>query len=211
MRKKGSYMRLVTAAVLGLAFMSTEARAEGYDSILLWMVNDDFSDPQIPDTGPTDLKFIDQLVSRPDGYNVNGARLRVAGTENYLNIYESGESSAYANALMPIAPDPTEGIFVSAGPVWSSFGSYGDAAYSFLVELGHWEDDKWTVMAVSAAVSYAELVQGGWTTDNINDYPRHGPWAPTFSVPEPTGGLLVMIGASLLALRRRQMTMDSNV
>ncbi len=178
------------------------------DSLLMWMVYDNYDDPQIPDSGPTDLKFIDELESRPDGYKVNGARLRVDGTDVYLNIYASGAETPYANGMLPIAPDPQEGYFTQAGPVYSYFGGYGSAEYSFLVELGHWEGDEWIVMAASLSASYDDLVAGGWTTDDLQNYPRHGPWSPGFVVPEPNAALLMPLGALLLALRRRRLIED---
>lgn len=203
-----SFVRLAGVAVLLAAAFSARADV-GDGNVLLWMVYDNYEDqdgnplPQVPDTSPTDLKFIDQLVSRPDGYSVNGARLRVDGTEVYLNIYASGADAPYANNLLPIAKE--DGYFTQAGPVYSYLGDYGSADYSFLVELGHWEGDEWLVMAVSRVASYEELVEGGWTTDNLQNYPRHGPWSPGFAVPEPSGGLLMLLGASLLALRRRRL------
>ena len=171
------------------------------ESVLLWMVDDNYEDPQIPDTSPDDLKYIDELLSRPDGYKVNGARLRVEGTDVYLNFFASGDDTP--KNVLPIVVDPQEGCFTQAGPVWSYLNSYGTPGFSFLVELGYWENDEWLVMAASLAMSYEDLVQGGWTTDNLQNYPRQGPWSPGFAVPEPSGGLLLLFGTSLLALRRR--------
>lgn len=208
MRRFSRVWRLACAAAL-LAFVPLDALANTGDGVLLWMVYDNYEDqdgnplPQVPDTSPTDLKFIDELVSRPDGYSVNGARLRVDGTDAYLSIYASGADTPYANNLLPIAKE--DGYFTQAGPVYSYFGQYDSPEYSFLVELGHWEGAEWLVMAVSCVASYEELVEGGWTTDNLQNYPRYGPWSPGFVVPEPSGGLLMLLGASLLALRRRRL------
>lgn len=204
MRRFSRVWRLACAAAL-LALVPLGALADMGDGVLMWQVDDNYDSGQIPDTSPTDLKFIDELVSRPDGYSVNGARLRVDGTDAYLNIYASGADKPYANDLLPITPDPKEGFFTQAGPVYSYFGKYDSPEYSFLVELGHWEGDEWLVMAVSRVASYEELVEGGWTTDNLQNYPRQGPWSPGFAVPEPSGGLLMLLGASLLALRRRRL------
>ena len=197
--------RAVVAA--GLSFTLSAVQAAETDGLLLWMVFDDYDAPQVDDCGV--YKYIDELVSRsPDGYKVNGARLRVAGTDTYLGISEDGAGAKpYANGLLTIAPDPETGYFTKAGPVWTDLGAYATTEYSFLVELGNWtEDGEWIVMAASAAASYEALRAGGWTTDSAHEYPRQGPWAPTYAVPEPTSGLLMLIGAAFLALRRRRRT-----
>lgn len=205
MSKSSYYMCLMCSfAMLALSPMVSCA-SDCTESVLLWMVYDNYDDPQIPDSGPTDFKFIDELESRPDGYKVNGARLRVNGTDTYLSIYANGAEIPYADDLLPIVPDPQEGYFIQAGPVYSYFGGYGSAEYSFLVELGHWEGDEWLVMAASQVETYGDLVAGGWTTDNLQNYPRHGPWTPGFAVPEPSSGILMAIGFSLLSLRRRRL------
>lgn len=190
-------------ALMALSPMASRAS----ESVLLWMVDDNYAEPQIPDTAPDDLKYIDELRSRPDGYRVDGARLRVDGdgTTVYLSLFVSGSDTPYPNDTLPIAPDPQEGFFIQAGPVWSYLGGYDSAEYSFMVELGHWEGNEWIVIAASLAASYEELEEGGWTTDNLQDYPRHGPWSPGFAVPEPSGGLLMLLGASFLALRRKRL------
>ena len=202
--KRISVLARMVGAALGLALAPCAARAgSSTDGILLWMVFDDYGRRVVPDTSPTDVKYIDELISRPDGYSVNGARLRVAGTDVYLNVYLSDENVPLQNGLLPIVPDPQEGYFSKAGPVWTDLGDYASTEYSFLVELGHWKGDEWTVMAASMVASYDYLREGGWTTDTREDPPRQGPWTPTYAVPEPTSGLLLLVGGALLALRRR--------
>ena len=177
---------------------------------LLWEVVDT-GDPSIPDTGPTDLKYIDELVSRPDGYNVNGARIRVAsdGTPIYLNLFDQESGTEYVYGMLPIMPQLEPGyetpIFSQAGPVWTDLGAYGDSAYSFLVELGHMDENgNWTVMAVSETATYEALQAAGFTTSDAVNYPNMTPWTPTFTVPEPSSGLLLLVGGALLSLRRKR-------
>ena len=137
-----------------MSFALSAVQAAETDGLLLWMVFDDYDAPQVDDCGV--YKYIDELVSRsPDGYKVNGARLRVAGTDTYLGISEDGAGAKpYANGLLTIAPDPETGYFTKAGPVWTDLGAYATTEYSFLVELGNWtEDGEWIVMAASAAAS----------------------------------------------------------
>ena len=89
-----------------MSFALSAVQAAETDGLLLWMVFDDYDAPQVDDCGV--YKYIDELVSRsPDGYKVNGARLRVAGTDTYLGISEDGAGAKpYANGLLTIAPDP---------------------------------------------------------------------------------------------------------
>ena len=196
MKRIGFVLCLAGALALLAPFA---ARAEAnLDTMLLWQVCDD-EPPSVYDPGDGTYKYITDLGG------VNGAKLRVEGG-GYLDIYNSKGTTMFPNAILTIDPDNLSQLGL-AGPVWSSLGEYADAAYAFTVELGHWENDEWTVMATSKTTTYAELLAGGWTSSNMNAYPREGPWSPTFtvtSVPEPTSGLLVLIGGALLALRRRR-------
>ena len=79
----------------------------------------------------------------------------------------------------------------------------GDAsAYSFAIELGTWDGDTWVVAAVSEISNYAALEsfrreELGIQTQLI--------WTPdTYAAPEPSGGLLVLVGCAILALRRKK-------
>jgi hypothetical protein len=59
----------------------------------------------------------------------------------------------------------------------------------------------------SERVSYGDLVAKMHITDWKHDYPSYGQaWSPgNYSVvPEPSGGMLVLIGGALLALRRKR-------
>ena len=82
--------------------------------------------------------------------------------------------------------------------------------YSFVLEL---VTDDLAVQAASAPVSYGDLQTAGkivsssafgsLTPLDYSTYNMSG-MAGAVDVPEPTSGLLMLLGASLLALRRRQ-------
>lgn len=186
MRKIG--LALFFAGALAALF-APEVRAEaGMDTMLLWMIDDE--PPSVNDHGT--FKYINEL-------GAEAARLRVDGG-GYLGIYDSRGMTEFENAMLPL---DSIAMFDKAGPVWSNLGEYSSAAHAFTVELGRMNGDEWQVLATSETVSYNALVEGGWTTSSALGDPREGPWTPTFAVPEPSSGLLLLLGSALLALRRR--------
>ena len=71
---------------------------------------------------------------------------------------------------------------------------------SFFIELYNSNDD-W--MAKSAAVSGSSLAQYMTSTMSMN--PPSGAWhGASYAVPEPTSGLLFLVGGMLLGLKRRR-------
>jgi hypothetical protein len=59
----------------------------------------------------------------------------------------------------------------------------------------------------SERVSYGDLVAKNHITAWEHDYPSYGQaWSPSSYtvVPEPSGGILLLIGGALLALRRKR-------
>ena len=95
---------------------------------------------------------------------------------------------------------------------WFDVTDYGTASpeYSFVLEL---VNDAYEVQAASNPVSYSDLAREGKIVSestfgsisplNYSQY-NMSSLAGTVDVPEPTSGLLMLLGASLLALRRRQ-------
>ena len=88
----------------------------------------------------------------------------------------------------------------------------GYEEYSFYVELGNWEGSDesptWTSYGQSTdVVAYDRLKDDAKIQKFVNGSlinPAH-PWTPmSYVVPEPTSGLLLVFGASGLALRRRR-------
>ena len=105
-------------------------------------------------------------------------------------------------------------IETAAGGRWSGpdnpaatmtdFSGYG-VGDSFVFELAMWNGTSLETVGTSATFSYAQLAdyltqwQGGASTT-----PTQGVFTPSFAVPEPTSGLLMLIGLAGLALRRKQ-------
>lgn len=86
----------------------------------------------------------------------------------------------------------------------------GDAsAYSFYIELVNYDSSAKTFDVVGSSqanpTSYANLVAANFISlDDVMQIPSTEVWhGGTYSVPEPTSAMLVMMGLGLLALKRK--------
>ena len=196
-------------ALVLVALLSFASLAEDTAPVLYWMVED-------PDVTELDGEpyFVSEILSRPDGLKVNGAQVRVLGEDLteavYLKLYENvdGAWTLSDNSIAPVVyiPDtesnPPLPDMAYAGPKWASFGDYVTGSYQFQIELGNYDEGgKWTIIAVSDIETMETLEK--FTSTDITAVPGYYPWTPTFTVPEPSSGLLLLIGGALLSLRRR--------
>lgn len=104
----------------------------------------------------------------------------------------------------------------AGGDFWAGPG-YADLAglklsntgLKFAIELGNYtqtgNDFNWVVLAGSAGSTLQDLIDGGHIISTELSCQGSYDWkAAGYSVPEPSSGLLVLIGGALLALRRRR-------
>ena len=171
--------------------------AQADEEVMWWQVGDSLDASSLDDVMVTTFHEGDKSASE---LGVTEARIRVDGTDTYLAAMADPEGSfTFPAAIVP-------------GEAYSSIVSpFASAEYSFVVELGNWDWDNgtWTMIAVSAPASYAELKSLGHIVE-LSTIEASPPtvWAPTsYTVPEPTGGLLFVIGGALLALRRRRLAL----
>lgn len=178
--------------------------------VLWWMVgeNNDLPRQTLWGISITDIDGT-PIDHNPDGsytvrdMSINAARVRVAGTDQYLSLFSEVEDmqSVQPLGMTGIVPDY---FYAAVVP-------YNSAEYSFMVELGNYDYNSgtWVALAVSDVASYDTLKNGShhiaeWSV-NESPTPTGGAWAPTaYTVPEPTSGLLFVVGGALLALRRRR-------
>ncbi len=204
-----------TAVLAGSILAAGVSLAAGTD-VLYWMV-DDSATVWTPDAGTIS---IEQFASRYESTDSSlAARIRVTGgniqdgQDVFLDLYyadgtvESGEfgidfednGSGYWGAGVPTGNQSPIGSYSSGSP-----------EYTFIVELGNvvWDDSSqelsWTTVATGASGTYNSLSDYIHTTFDLNP-PATAVWTPhAYAVPEPSSGLLVVMGLALLALRRKK-------
>ena len=106
------------------------------------------------------------------------------------------------NELLGVEGFEEGGTATWAGPINSAFSasSYGEnTGYSFVVEL---LDSEFGVIGESATFGYADIAPYVWSPMGQTGVST---WTVTaFTVPEPTSGLLFLLGLASLALRRKR-------
>ncbi len=169
--------------------------AKAEEQLLWWLV--DGNDP-VEDWYGTE--------STISGIGATDVRLRVqdsSGNETYLGFYV-WEDDGHGGVVQAQIPGST-GTFVPFD-AWVDVSGYSGEEYSFVVELGNVVNGEWvkTLAATATPVPYNDLQShiGSWS-DIGSDLTLY--WTPSgYSVPEPSSGLLMLIGGALLALRRRK-------
>ena len=167
------------------------------DSVLWWMVDD----PLVTLLDGVTSVNASNYIS-PGGHPINGARVRVEGTDTFLPLYAEDGGVWQLTQYTEAWTDDGEGNWTGTGWVPASLGQFDDAQYSFLVELGYIDNGGlWTTLAVSEAASRNNLARH-ISLGGIGTQPQV-PWAPSFAVPEPSSGTSFVMGLALLLLRRR--------
>ncbi|MBQ6136235.1 MAG: PEP-CTERM sorting domain-containing protein [Kiritimatiellae bacterium] len=190
---KGAAMRFAATMLAGMAaLLPVHGVCAEETTVLLWQVGDmtDFDSLEgvivhlANDGGTTTAKDL----------GVSHARIREVSTGGYLGLQIPGSDSFGLDSMnvpMTWAADVSD--FAGGSP-----------EYAFVIELGAYESGSWSTLAVSESASYVDLV-ANHHIDVFSGYqPLYAtPWNPTtYAVPEPASGLLVLVGAALLALRR---------
>ena len=194
--------RALKIAVMAVALGAVQAQASDY--LLYWQVED-----------TADITWFDgssmgtvTTYTNPDGQKINMAR--AVSTDSPDGMYTYYMDIGVTSDTMEFTGDGA-----GTGPMLSYIGAFDSstslAGLSFAIELGNWENGQWTTLATTGMISYNDLTtiasqEGGTyilTADQGYNLPTFMAWTPqSYMVPEPSSGLLILIGAGLLSLRR---------
>ena len=201
------HILLKMAVAFGAVLAATRVVAN--EEVLWWMVGDPSETYYDISHGTYGITITDldgtTISPNADGsytvrdMDINAARIRVVGTDTYLELFASVGGTVQPLGDVGEVPD---NFFAAVVP-------YNSNEYSFMIELGNYDFDNggtWVALATSGAASYTTLRDHNIAEWSVDEHPSPStPWAPTaYTVPEPTGGLLFVVGGALLALRRRR-------
>jgi len=80
-----------------------------------------------------------------------------------------------------------------------------DSSYKFVVEMLSTDGSTWERgWTAGTPMTYAELAAAGYVSEGGISAGSVNSWTSSVTIPEPTSGLLLLVGGSLLALRRKR-------
>ena len=193
--KKAIEIAVLLASVL-VASLSCEA-AEGGE-VLWWMVGENYTSI----TGTT--KEGDTMTAEQLGVTDARIRWENGSEKGWLTLYGL-DANGKVYELEGAGGTEVPAMF---------FGNLSDLAgdltsYSFVLELGNWENGNWVHTSMESEVaSYEYLAAQKHISQWKETTPTYGtPWQPTTGytvVPEPSSGLMLLVGGAVLMLRRRR-------
>ena len=138
----------------------------------------------------------------------------------YLDLYyQEGEPPAWtvdhtlvpANDTAYVSGGKTAGDDTGAAHAYASLETLGNvdrSLLSFAIELGTWDPDasdpdaKWVLAAISETATYDQL--HGYIDSQVGIQTQLAWTGGAYAAPEPTSGLLMVIGFAFLGLKRKK-------
>ena len=128
---------------------------------------------------------------------VNDAKAQGDSTAATLYyVYNGGTAQVLDSVTGAAVADYYPGSFDTA------LGDYAGDGYSYFVEL--WNGSRTQEMDYATAKSNGYILSPGMSTATPSGMAGFGGGATPYNVPEPTSGLLFLIGGMLLGLKRRR-------
>ena len=203
------------AAFTAIALMADVSSA-GENDVLYWMINDSATVTKGDGTEVTISDYFADPTVATSGSDF-AARIRVTGgsildgQDVFLDLYVPGYGLDVGSGEYGVSFTDESGYWGAGVPTGnqSPSGDYsaGTPEYTFIVELGNIDSsDNWTTVATSASATYSSL--GAYIHESFGLNPSAmAVWTPTSfytPVPEPSSGLLTLLGFAFLALRRKR-------
>lgn len=120
---------------------------------------------------------------------------------NYATLWAVNGTDKVDVGWSNISLSSGEMMHIQASDLDTNFGD----GYSYYVELSNYNGVNWdnrTVLAEGTKTSYSDLVTAGFIQTQLISIPTA--WTGgTYSVPEPTSGMMILLGLAALALKRR--------
>lgn len=90
--------------------------------------------------------------------------------------------------------------------IYSNLAAYADPQYNFVLELYVWNSSAGALEYLSAsdAVSYSDMLNAGYIYNNMSTAFSAYSFSVPKPIPEPTGGILLVLGIGMLALKRKR-------
>ncbi len=118
------------------------------------------------------------------------------GKVGYLNLLD-GDGGSVVSAVTT----PSDAM---ANVQYADITDYSSSEYSFYFEMLSLEGDNWVQGYTSSVMTYEQLNIAGYISSGGISASSVKVWTASVFIPEPTSGLLLLVGGSLLALRRKR-------
>ena len=201
--------------VLVAVVLAASVSLAGENDVLYWMIDENAEFSTGADTKVGLSEFFSSWTSEHDGASSDfAARIRVTGgnitEDTFLDLYVPGYGLDVGSGELGVEFSEVGGYWGAGVPTGnqSPSGDYsaGTPEYCFTVELGNIDSsDNWTTIAWGETKTYTQLANYIHETFDMNPSSMMV-WTPTsFAIPEPTSGLLTLLGFAFLTLRRRKL------